>query len=328
VGGLKELPTPPPECRDWPWSGGEVESALASVCCEDVEWPSVAVVIPTFNHGRYLECAIRSILLQAYPRLELYVMDAGSTDESKDVIEKYADFLSGWRSHADDGQSAAINEGLRHSQSDVFGWLCADDFLNPGAFFRLMECRARNTQAVCWVGSCSIIDEGGRPLSVSQPLLGDSEAFADWHTVAGFTQPGCLFSARAFCQSGGLKEYQHFAMDVDLWVRMARVGTFVACEHIVATVRQYEDTKTMRDIPMKEAEYISIGVENGLGHIARKRLLEYVDRRLRGQRNRQKRHTGSALLSSVSGRALVREILMRLFRKLPATLTPRRRKPS
>ena len=59
---------------------------------------------PSYNQGRFLEEAIRSVLLQKYPNLEYIVMDGGSDDESGSILQKYDRFISYWQSKPDGGQ--------------------------------------------------------------------------------------------------------------------------------------------------------------------------------------------------------------------------------
>ena len=73
------------------------------------------------------------MLDQDYPNLEYFVMDGGSTDESKKIIRRYADHLTYWRSHADGGHMDAVQDGFRRSTGEIMGWLNSDDRLTPWA---------------------------------------------------------------------------------------------------------------------------------------------------------------------------------------------------
>src|SRR5581483_9202543 len=96
--------------------------------------PKISVVMPSYNQSAYLEAAIRSVLDQNYPNLEFLLLDGGSTDGSLEIIRKYADRLTYWRSEKDRGQFAAITEGFQRATGEIFAFLNSDDMYLPWAF--------------------------------------------------------------------------------------------------------------------------------------------------------------------------------------------------
>src|SRR5260370_33326800 len=95
--------------------------------------PLISVVVPSYNQARFLAEALDSIFRQGYPRLEVVVMDGGSSDDSVAVIESYQARLKFWQSRPDGGQSAAINAGVAHCTRDLVAWLNSDDFYRGDA---------------------------------------------------------------------------------------------------------------------------------------------------------------------------------------------------
>lgn len=80
-----------------------------------------------------------SVLNQGYPNLEYIVMDGGSTDGTKEIIEKFGSRLTVWRSTPDRGQYDAIEQGFSLSTGEILAWLNADDMLLPRALFLVAE---------------------------------------------------------------------------------------------------------------------------------------------------------------------------------------------
>ncbi len=101
--------------------------------------PSISIVVPNFNSAHTLAAALQSLLDQHYPKLEIIVVDGGSTDDSLAVIRQFEPHLAWWVSEKDRGQSHAINKGLAHCTGDVVNWLNSDDLLCPGALHAVGE---------------------------------------------------------------------------------------------------------------------------------------------------------------------------------------------
>lgn len=101
---------------------------------------TLSIVMPSYNQARFLEEAIGSVLSQRERVKEFFVLDGGSTDDSRNIIEKYSDRIDWWRSEPDGGQSNAIGEGFGRATGDVLAWLNSDDALLPGAVNAMLDC--------------------------------------------------------------------------------------------------------------------------------------------------------------------------------------------
>ena len=106
------------------------------------EYPSISIIIPNLNGGKTLNKCLQSLIEQDYPKLEILIIDGGSTDNSLEIIKAFESKLNYWVSEKDRGQSYAINKGIMASQGDVINWLGSDDELLPdslhwiGTFFK------------------------------------------------------------------------------------------------------------------------------------------------------------------------------------------------
>jgi len=100
--------------------------------------PLVSVVIPNCNYGRYLGQAIESVLNQSYGRIEVLVVDDGSTDDSDMVARRYAERIR-WIEQSRLGVSAARNRGARESKGELLAFLDADDLWLPAKLERQVQ---------------------------------------------------------------------------------------------------------------------------------------------------------------------------------------------
>jgi glycosyltransferase involved in cell wall biosynthesis len=201
----------------------------------------VTVAVPSFNQGRYLERALESIFAQEVP-VEVYVADAGSTDGSLDVIRRFESRLLGWRSHADRGQSAAINEGIAKGRAPYVSWLNSDDWLLEGGLTRLLAALEAAPAAPMAYGRAWNHDERtGRKSPVFVRPFGE-RLMAQLNIVS---QPATLVRRAAWDALGGVDERLQMAMDYDLWWRIyRRFGAPLFVDAFVAVNRAHDATKT------------------------------------------------------------------------------------
>ena len=258
--------------KGWPWSpirGSESAS-------DDL--PHISIVTPSYNQGRFLEQAIRSVLLQGYPNLEYMVFDGGSTDESVSILRRFSEHLAYWRSEPDGGQAQAINMGFERASGEILAWLNSDDLLLPGALHRVAEMQRRHPKAAAWVGACYRIEPSGRLLRLVRPRGLDRESIADWDGEGFFYQPSCFFSAAAWRDAGPLDEGLRYAFDVDLWIRLAGVGGYVAMEEVLSAAVIHEDAKTQAERTGMHAETMAVQIRHGYRKAAEARLARLLER--------------------------------------------------
>jgi len=201
--------------------------------------PRVTIAVPSYNQGRFLEQALESVFAQDVP-VEVFVADAGSTDESRAVIERFAPRLLGWRSHRDRGQAAAINEGVAAGTAPYVAWLNSDDWLEKGGLAKLVAALDRSPGASFAYGRVWDV-EGAR----RKPVF--VRAWNEWlmAQLNIVSQPGTLVRRSAWEAVGGVDESLHLAMDYDLWWRLARRhGKPAFVDDFVAVNRVHEATKT------------------------------------------------------------------------------------
>lgn len=125
--------------------------------------PLVSVIVTNYNYGRYLVAAINSILDQTYPHVETIVSDDGSTDESRQILERYGDrVVSVLRPHH--GQASAQNAGFAASTGDIICFLQSDDMFVCEKVETIVDVFRRDTTVGAVFHSARLVDEWGEPL--------------------------------------------------------------------------------------------------------------------------------------------------------------------
>jgi len=184
--------------------------------------------------------------------VEVYVMDAGSNDESLDIISSYEDRLAGWRSYRDAGQAAAINEGIARGSAPYVCWLNSDDFFYPGGLERLLTGLCNSNGRSFAYGKCWTVRKDGTRIMPYLTTQFHPRLFANFCFIA---QPGTLITRRAWEEVGGLDSDMHMAFDYDLWWRLYRhCGAPVYVRNYVAATRMHRETKTATQVDLHYSE--------------------------------------------------------------------------
>lgn len=203
--------------------------------------PTVTVAVPAFNQGRYLETALESIFSQGVP-VEVYVADGGSSDGTREILGRWEGRLLGWRSHADSGQAAAINEGVSRGTAPYVCWLNSDDWWLPGGLARLLAALQAQPGAPMAYGRVwNHVESTGREKAVFV------RPYSEWMMAQAciVSQPGTLVRRDAWQAVGGVDESLHMAMDYDLWWKLiGQHGLPAFVDEFVAVNREHRDTKT------------------------------------------------------------------------------------
>jgi glycosyltransferase involved in cell wall biosynthesis len=193
-------------------------------------WPRISIITPSFNQGAFLEETIRSILLQGYPDIEYLILDGGSTDSSVEIIKKYSPWISFWVSEPDNGQSDAINRGLKRATGEFATWINSDDMLYKNAL-REHASRVGFDSGVVYVGLCAHADEVGKIFSMHRGRVHSLKDLLRlphvWRKVGdpgNIVQPEVLFPRKLALGVGCLTPDNHSCMDYELWGKFFLAG--------------------------------------------------------------------------------------------------------
>ena len=131
--------------------------------------PLVSVVVPTYNYGRFLPEALESVLAQDYPRMEIVVVDDGSTDETRAIVAPFVDrgVIYVWQENKGRGQ--ARNAGIAASTGPLLAFLDADDVWLPGKLSLQVDHLERTPELAMVSGAYFDCDEENRPRRLVQP---------------------------------------------------------------------------------------------------------------------------------------------------------------
>lgn len=238
-------------------------------------YPKISIVTPSYNQGDYIEKTITSVLDQNYPNLEFIVIDGGSTDQTVEILKKYSDRLTYWCSEKDNGQSDAINKGLALSTGEIFNWLCSDDYLEPGALFKVAEAYEKESSAAGWVGGCRWVDSSYNTQWTFYPHSLDFENFAQNFNGKQLSQPSCFLNSRILKEIGGVDPSFTYAMDFNLWLRMLMKGPFCIGSGIWSNYYFHAEAKTVKNRELSYLEACRVQREYGYDCAADKRLEFY-----------------------------------------------------
>ncbi len=205
--------------------------------------PHVSIVTPSFNQARYIEATIRSVLAQDYPRIEYIIVDGGSTDGTVEILKKYEGRIASWVSEPDKGQTDAINKGFDRAKGDILAWINSDDTYEPGAVSAAVKYLHEHPAIGMVYGDCNFINESGRVIGKFNSAQTDLRLLRRGYVH--IPQQTMFFRADLWRQVGPLDPSFYFAMDYDLWTRIAAHSQIKYVPQTWANFRLHTSGKTI-----------------------------------------------------------------------------------
>jgi len=215
--------------------------------------PTITIVTPSYNQGDYLAETIESVLEQAYPKLEYFILDGGSTDASCDIIRQYERHLSYWHSRPDRGQADAIRTGFEMGTGEILAWLNSDDHYEAGALHLAAEAFMADSNKVLLYGDYFVQDSEG--CKILKPKVSFDFAIC-LYAYSMIPQPAAFWTRAAYEAVGGLDDRLQYCMDYDLFLRLghANPGRIRHVPVPLATFRVHDASKSVAARQSFEAE--------------------------------------------------------------------------
>ena len=199
---------------------------------------SVAVVIPCFNHGRFLPDAVTSVLRQNYASVECVVVNDGSQDDTVTVAARFGVRII---NQPNLGVSSARNAGLAAVRTDFVVFLDADDELLPDAVAHGLDALASDPTAAAVVGRCEVMDIGGHPLPAFYDEIDASNLYEEWLSKNFVWTPGAaMFRRQALEAIGGFPAGVGPAADYAVFLTLSRTGRVRFTTQHMVRYRQHE----------------------------------------------------------------------------------------
>jgi glycosyltransferase involved in cell wall biosynthesis len=210
----------------------------------------VSVVIPCHNYGRFLAAAIESVLAQAYPDIEVIVVDDGSTDDSAAVATRYSQVVCLRQQNL--GAGGAANRGLDEAKGEFVLFLDADDELTPNAVESHVQCLLERPDCAFVYGHQEFIDENASVVTTKphrsarlQTCLQVDPYPQMLRTNNALRAPGAiLFRTEAVKGVGGFALDVGNAQDLDLNLRIVREHP-ICCNDRVVLLKRLHDSNAM-----------------------------------------------------------------------------------
>jgi len=218
----------------------------------------ISVIIPTYNRAHYLPETINSVLLQDNVYTEIIVIDDGSTDNTKDVVDKYEDKVR-YVYQKNSGPSAARNNGIIHANGNLIAFLDSDDIWQPDKLSKQSALFVKNPSLGIVATGFEMIDTDYNILFVQILLKNDLENIKKKNYYKNFfPTPTVLIKKECFEKVGLFNEELHYAEDWEMWIRVMEEYTFGYIPESLVRVRSHPVSITTTSISNNLTDWLKV----------------------------------------------------------------------
>lgn len=208
----------------------------------------ISILTAVYNGDKVITNCMKSVRDQDLEsKLEHLVVDGNSSDETVKLVQEMQKAFNNVQllSEPDNGQSDAMNKGLRLANGSVVGFLNADDLYEPGALDYVLNAFEKLPKPSLLVGNCRIVDAVGKELGINRP---SKLGFVD--LMSGATPPynpcAYFYHKSIHDQIGYYDESDHYTMDLDFLLRAVRVAHVQYVDRILGTFVWHPHSKTAK----------------------------------------------------------------------------------
>ncbi|HEX3685178.1 MAG TPA: glycosyltransferase [Bryobacteraceae bacterium] len=211
---------------------------------------AVSVVMPVFNAARFLGEAVESILAQSFEEFELIAADDGSTDESAEILERYARDDRRLRVFrcAHEGLPAILNFGCAQAEGKYIARMDADDIALPSRFERQIEFLDKHPRVAILGTQLERIREDGTSMGFTNHPLEHAQIAANMQKFCCIHHPTVMMRTETVRALGGYREAFHGAEDHDLWLRAAEQFELANLPDVLLRYRLHTEAVSFREL--------------------------------------------------------------------------------
>lgn len=222
----------------------------------------ISVVTPSYNQAEYVQRTLESVMEQDGVAVEYIVIDGGSDDGSREILESLAPRLDVLVIEPDDGQADAIRKGFERASGDILCFLNSDDTLQPKALRYVAGYFESHPQIDAIYSHRLFIDEQDQIQRFWILPPHNSYCMRRWDFIP---QETCFWRRSLMERAGGIDPSFQFALDYDLFVRMMAVGKFERVPRFLAAFRVHGEAKsTLYYETVGRTEIARVQAQNGI----------------------------------------------------------------
>lgn len=214
--------------------------------------PVVSVIIPNYNHAKYISDAITSVLNQTFPHFEIIVVDDGSTDDSRKVVAEFGDRVRYiWQVNG--GLSSARNTGIAQARGEFISVLDADDMYEPDFMSVLVPILQNDSEVGAVYCGYRFVDVSDQPLPQVEARLIASDYLFQALLDGNFLVPESILVRKDCYDKVGPFDVKLSACeDMDMWLRIAKQYKVLGVTNILARHRILPNS--MSTDPVRQTE--------------------------------------------------------------------------